>query len=37
MIAMDYLRKENRVSSTTVLPVHMARNGGWCARIDLGR
>ncbi len=37
IIAMDYLRKENRVSSTTVLPVHMARNGGWCARIDLGR
>ncbi len=35
IIAMDYLRKENKVSSTTVQPVHMARNGGWCARIDL--
>ena len=35
IIAMDYLRKENKVSSTTVQPIHMARNGGWCARIDL--
>ena len=35
IIAMDYLRKESKVGSTTVLPVHMVRNGGWCARIDL--
>ena len=35
IIAMDYLRKENKVSSTTVQPIHMVRNGGWCARIDL--
>ena len=37
IIAMDYLRKDSRVSSNTVLPVHMARNGGWCASIDLGK
>ena len=37
IIAMDYLRQESRVNSTTTLPIHMARNGGWCARIDLGR
>ncbi len=35
IIAMDYLRKESKVGSTTVLPIHMVRNGGWCARIDL--
>ena len=35
IIAMDYLRKESKVGSTSVLPVHMVRNGGWCARIDL--
>lgn len=23
------------ISSSTVLPIHMVRNGGWCARIDL--
>ena len=37
IIAMDYLRKESTVGSTTVLPVHMARNGGWCAVLDLGK
>ncbi|MBP5629996.1 MAG: glycoside hydrolase family 97 C-terminal domain-containing protein, partial [Bacteroidaceae bacterium] len=37
IIAMDYLRKENRVNNSTVLPVHMARNGGWCACIEAGR
>jgi alpha-glucosidase len=36
IIAMDYLREESRVSSTSVLPVHMARNGGWCACINVG-
>ena len=36
VIAMDYLRQESKVSSTTILPVHMARNGGWCASISLG-
>ena len=35
IIAMDYLRKESEVSSTTTLPLHLARNGGWCARIDV--
>ncbi len=35
IIAMDYLRKESKVGSTSVLPIHMVRNGGWCARIDL--
>ncbi len=35
IIAMDYLRKESKVGSTTVQPIHMVRNGGWCARIDL--
>ena len=28
IIAMDYLRQESRVGSTTVVPVHMTRNGG---------
>ena len=37
IIAMDYLRQESRVNSTTTLPIHMARNGGWCARIDVGK
>ncbi|MBQ8454253.1 MAG: glycoside hydrolase family 97 protein [Bacteroidaceae bacterium] len=37
IIAMDYLRKENNVDSQTVLPIHMARNGGWCARIELAK
>ena len=37
IIAMDYLRKESRVGNTTTLPIHMARNGGWCASIDLGK
>ncbi len=33
IIAQDYIRKESQVNSTTTLPIHMARNGGWCARI----
>ena len=33
VMAMDYLRSESRVSATTVLPIHLARNGGWCAVI----
>jgi len=33
IIAMDYLRQESTVSSTTTLPIHMVRNGGWCASI----
>ena len=33
IIAMDYLRQESTVSSTTTLPIHMARTGGWCASI----
>jgi alpha-glucosidase len=37
IIAMDYLREESRVNSSSVLPIHMARNGGWCASIDLGK
>ena len=37
IIAMDYLRKEGRVSNTSVMPVHMARNGGWCASLEAGR
>ena len=37
IIAMDYLREESRVTGQTVLPIHMARNGGWCACIDLGK
>ncbi len=37
IIAMDYLRKESRVNNSTVVPIHMARNGGWCASFDLGR
>ncbi|MBP5393816.1 MAG: glycoside hydrolase family 97 catalytic domain-containing protein, partial [Bacteroidaceae bacterium] len=37
IIAMDYLRKESRVSNTSVMPVHMARNGGWCASLEAGR
>ena len=28
MIAMDYLRKESRVNNSTVVPIHMACNGG---------
>ena len=36
-IAMDYIRKQSRVNSSTVQPIHMVRNGGWCARIDLGK
>ena len=34
IIAMDYLREETQVTSATTLPVHMVRNGGWCARIE---
>ena len=34
IIAMDYRREESTVSSATTLPVHMTRNGGWCARIE---
>lgn len=34
IIAMDYLRQESRVGSTTVVPVHMTRNGGWCCVIQ---
>ena len=34
VMAMDYLRSESRVSATTVLPIHLARNGGWCAVIS---
>jgi alpha-glucosidase len=34
IMAMDYIRKESRVSNTTTLPIHMARNGGWCASIE---
>ncbi|MBR1593562.1 MAG: glycoside hydrolase family 97 protein [Alloprevotella sp.] len=34
VIAMDYVCRESTVSAATVLPVHMVRNGGWCARID---
>jgi len=37
IMAMDYLRQESQVSSSTTLPIHMARNGGWCARIDIGQ
>ena len=37
IIAMDYVRNQSKVSSTTTLPIHMARNGGWCASIDLGK
>lgn len=37
IMAMDYLRQESQVSSSTTLPIHMVRNGGWCARIDLGQ
>ena len=37
IIAMDYVRQEGKVSSTTNLAIHMARNGGWCASIDLGK
>ncbi|MBO4549769.1 MAG: glycoside hydrolase family 97 C-terminal domain-containing protein, partial [Bacteroidaceae bacterium] len=37
IIAMDYLREESRVNNASVLPIHMARNGGWCASIDLGK
>ena len=34
IIAMDYLRQQQAVSSATVLPIHLARNGGWCAKIE---
>lgn len=34
IMAMDYLREESRVNNNSVLPIHMARNGGWCAVID---
>ena len=37
IIAMDYIRQQSKVSSSSVLPIHMARNGGWCACIDLGK
>jgi alpha-glucosidase len=37
IIAMDYVRQKSRVNSTMVLPIHMARNGGWCATIELAR
>ena len=36
VIAMDYRREESKVTSQTVLPIHMVRNGGWCARIEMG-
>ena len=36
-VVCGYLRKESRVGNTTTLPIHMARNGGWCASIDLGK
>ena len=35
VIAMDYRREESKVTSQTVLPIHMVRNGGWCARIEM--
>ena len=31
--AMDFRRKESKVNSSTVLPVKLARNGGWTAVI----
>ena len=34
VMAMDYLRQESKVSAVTTLPIHLARNGGWCASID---
>lgn len=34
IIAMDYLRQESKVGKQSVVPIHMARNGGWCAVID---
>jgi len=37
IMAMDYIRKQSEVSAATTLPIHMARNGGWCASIDLGK
>lgn len=36
-IAMDYVRQKSKVNSTTTLPIHMTRNGGWCAVINLGK
>jgi len=35
VIAMDYIRREQKVNSTSVLPIHMARNGGWCACLEM--
>ncbi|MBR4783032.1 MAG: glycoside hydrolase family 97 protein [Bacteroidaceae bacterium] len=37
IIAMDYRRQESKVGNATTLPIHMARNGGWCASIDMGK
>ena len=37
IIAMDYVRQQSKVNSSTVLPIHMARNGGWCASIEVGK
>ena len=34
IMAMDYIRKQSEVSAATTLPIHMARNGGWCACIE---
>ena len=34
IMAMDYLRSESNVENSTVLPIKMARNGGWCAVIS---
>lgn len=34
IIAMDYVNKVSMVSNSTVLPISMVRNGGWCARLD---
>ena len=37
IIAMDYLWQEGEVGKNTTLSIHMARNGGWCGRIDLDK
>ena len=34
IIAMDYRCQESKVSSSVTLPIHLARNGGWCASIE---
>ena len=34
IMAMDYLRSESNVENSMVLPIKMARNGGWCAVIS---